>query len=491
MNKSKVILISSAIVGINIISVIYKDLYMLPNILMFVLSMVAIFFIMKYLTTFSNEEHLKSLLSTMDSDSNDKINTNVSACDVSNNTLHTLHETIQSINDIANILLVKSTSNLRSSILTEESVNKINCVLKKKMEELHSVELFIDRISSGSNHIETVIMSIEDGVMQTSNDVKDGMQSIRKISDTNQELHDATLSFMTKMETLHDDAMNITSVLDTIKEIANQTNLLALNASIEAARAGEHGRGFAVVADEVRNLSEKTVLATGNIEEVINNIVTNANYTLEEGKGLLQSTNEADFLTSSTLVQFENITVSMNQVEFEMKSIVKVMEEQNIIVQGSASTVKNVVSSTRELNNVITGQIFVNLKKITGGQREIGSYIMKLTPSKTTIFADAISKHEMWVDRLNKLIKGDTLIELNETIKDSTLCDLGKWCKENNCEDYFTSNDYHLLKSAHDEFHLLAYEIIEKHLNGVDISEVHNKLMLKVEVVIDVLKRNM
>ena len=83
---------------------------------------------------------------------------------------------------------------------------------------------------------------------------------------------DITNKTIKDIEDLESESKAITEIIGVINDIAAQTNLLSLNASIEAARAGDAGRGFSVVAEEIRKLSEKSVSAAGEIEQIIRNI---------------------------------------------------------------------------------------------------------------------------------------------------------------------------------------------------------------------------
>jgi len=81
-----------------------------------------------------------------------------------------------------------------------------------------------------------------------------------------------TFQILGQVEVLGESSDQISTMVESIRTIANQTNLLALNATIEAARAGEFGRGFAVVAAEVRNLAQNARSVTESIDSIVSEI---------------------------------------------------------------------------------------------------------------------------------------------------------------------------------------------------------------------------
>jgi methyl-accepting chemotaxis protein len=85
------------------------------------------------------------------------------------------------------------------------------------------------------------------------------------------------------MKGINDSSKKIVDIIGVIDGIAFQTNILALNAAVEAARAGEQGRGFAVVAGEVRSLAQRSAEAAKEIKRLISTSVER----VEQGSALV------------------------------------------------------------------------------------------------------------------------------------------------------------------------------------------------------------
>jgi len=170
-----------------------------------------------------------------------------------------------------------------------------------------------------------------------------------------------------KMEGLRESANRMQDILEMIRNVADQTGLLALNASIEAARAGEAGRGFAVVATEITNLSTQTNDATGDIDKLIEEIVSSVEDVTIAMNKLLESSQMQNQYVSETAESFGQIHTSTQNIAQQvahLKQTVEIVTEENRQVSEQIGHVSDIMQRVMNGANATYETCSVNLDSV-------------------------------------------------------------------------------------------------------------------------------
>ncbi|MBB1486948.1 methyl-accepting chemotaxis protein [Oceanospirillum sediminis] len=230
--------------------------------------------------------------------------------------------------------------------------SQMNQQLAVQQQEISQISASIEQLSQSSHLIADNMKQLTESAGQANTQVAQAQKVMLQVDIELNSMASEIALACDKSEQLAQHGQEIHQILDTIRAIAEQTNLLALNAAIEAARAGEQGRGFAVVADEVRGLAQKTQSATGEIDQVIEQLLSSIQQIATANRQSGEQTQTVVHNAEQTRQALDLAADQINRMDQRCQQVFLAVDEQQ---QASDHLVRSVNSVNEVASELLEG----------------------------------------------------------------------------------------------------------------------------------------
>ncbi|HSS29847.1 MAG TPA: methyl-accepting chemotaxis protein, partial [Nitrospiraceae bacterium] len=233
----------------------------------------------------------------------------------------------------------------KSALTLRDSANQMAGTAKQQADESVKTLTAVDQLASSMRQVSATAGASSESAKQVLHATEQGRLAVQETVQDMQNIRSAVQRMSKQVKALGDRSLEISTIVSTIRDIANQTNLLALNAAIEAAGAGEAGVRFAVVADQVRKLAESSTQATREIADLVKVIQTE---------------------TQDTVVAMEQETQAVEAGSASALRTGEVFNEISGIAQRSSELAQTIASAAVN-QTASTDQVGRSLKEFAGG----------------------------------------------------------------------------------------------------------------------------
>ncbi|MHB1115525.1 methyl-accepting chemotaxis protein [Sideroxydans sp.] len=292
--------------------------------------------------------------------SKDELGDLVASLSVMRNNLHELIANVREGISALNITSGEVSSSAQSSSKVTEMQSEAASGMAAAMEQL---SVSIDQVSEHAKEAYAVSQT-------SSKQATEGGSIIQNTASEMELIATAVNHVATSIRSLEGYSDQITSIVNTIREIADQTNLLALNAAIEAARAGEQGRGFAVVADEVRKLAERTATSTKEIGSMIGKIQEGTKQAAQEMEVSVKRVSGGVDLARQAGKSVSSINEAAQQAARAVDDITAAIQEQSLAARDIAERIEKIAQGT-ETNSMAAAQTASSAQQMTALSKQL------------------------------------------------------------------------------------------------------------------------